>query len=142
MCVKVVRLMDSKFLSELGISEENASIILEKNNNEISLVKLNHHIEKELFKRGAKNIDAAIKLLDIGDVTFDEENIDGINELLDNFQKENDFLFETQKHPMFSSSIANNPSPSISREEFSKMGYKKRLSLYNENPELYNELTK
>ena len=29
----------------------------------------------------------------------------------------------------------------ISKEDFSKMGYKERLALYNENEELYNELS-
>ena len=36
---------------------------------------------------------------------------------------------------------ANNGNSGITKEDFRKMSYKDRLKIYNENPDLYNELT-
>ena len=36
---------------------------------------------------------------------------------------------------------ANNGNSGVTKEDFRKMSYKDRLQIYNENPDLYNELT-
>ena len=36
---------------------------------------------------------------------------------------------------------ANNGNSGVTKEDFQKMSYKDRLKIYNENPDLYNELT-
>ena len=36
---------------------------------------------------------------------------------------------------------ANNGKSGVTKEDFQKMSYKDRLKIYNENPDLYNELT-
>ena len=36
---------------------------------------------------------------------------------------------------------ANNGKSGVTKEDFQKMSYKDRLQIYNENPDLYNELT-
>ena len=36
---------------------------------------------------------------------------------------------------------ANNGNSGVTKEDFQKMSYKDRLQIYNENPDLYNELT-
>ena len=36
---------------------------------------------------------------------------------------------------------ANNGNSGVTKEDFQKMSYKERLQIYNENPDLYNELT-
>ena len=36
---------------------------------------------------------------------------------------------------------ANTGNSGVTKEDFQKMSYKDRLQIYNENPDLYNELT-
>ena len=132
--------MDIEFLKNLGINEENCAAILQQNNSEIAKLNIKHTLENEFTKRGVKNLSAAMKLFDGNELTYSDGQIDGLDEKLSSFIKENDFLFDKQDTPMFSAP-AGKTDNGISREEFSKMGYEKRLRLFNENPETYKELT-
>lgn len=134
--------MDKDFLCGLGISEENAQLIISKNAEEISSIKVNHAVENALITNGVKNINAAMKLFDFNGLSVSENGIDGLNEKMDAFILENDYLFQNDKKPIFSAPSAQNTDSLISREEFEKMGYTKRLKLYNENPQAYMELSK
>lgn len=133
--------MDMEFLTALGISEENSAAILEQNNLEISNLNIKHTLENEFNKRGVKNLKAAMQLFDSSQLTYSDGYIDGLDEKLSSFVKENDFLFENKNHPPMFSAPTGKSDSGISREEFSKMGYEKRLRLFNENPQTYKELT-
>lgn len=133
--------MDMEFLTNLGVTEENAALILEENNSEISKLNIRHTLENEFNKMGVKNLNAAMKLFNSDDLSFSDGQIDGLDEKMASFVSENDFLFEKEKTPMFSAPAGNVRDSGISREEFSKMGYSKRLKLFNENPQTYKELT-
>ncbi len=133
--------MDIEFLTNLGISEENSAAILEQNDLELSKLNIKHTLENEFTKRGVKNLKAAMQLFDSSELTYSNGQIDGLDEKLSSFMKENDFLFETQNPPMFSAPAGKVDNNGISREEFSKMGYAKRLRLFNENPQTYKNLT-
>lgn len=133
--------MDKEFLIGLGLNEENADLILEKSNSEISDIKIKHQLENELSKRGVKNINAAMKLFNTSELTVSETGIDNLNEKVDNFVLENDFLFGKEDVPVFSSPTKTPHDFGISRDEFLKMGYAKRLKLFNENPQMYKMLT-
>lgn len=134
--------MDKEFLCELGISEEYADLIIEKNKADIDNIKINHAVENSLIKKGVKNIKAAMKLFDFDGLTTNENGVEGLEEKVNSFVSENDYLFENEKKPIFSAPPTPNSSPAITREEFAKMGYTKRLKLYNENPQAYMELSK
>ncbi len=129
--------MDREFLQSLGVSEESIDEILKKSNEEISKERLINSAQSELTRRGVKNINAAMKL-------FDMEGLESDNLLqkIDEFATENDFLFETNSpKPLFSGTVSNEKKSSVTKEEFSKMGYIERLKLFNENPENYRQLT-
>ena len=81
--------MDKEFLIGLGLNEENADLILEKSNSEISDIKIKHQLENELSKRGVKNINAAMKLFNTSELTMSENGIDNLNEKVDDFVLEN-----------------------------------------------------
>ena len=134
--------MQKEFLTELGIDEMNADKILAKTNEEISQIKIRHAVLDELSKNGAKNINAAIKLFDTEGLTVDNDEVTGLDEKMKSFIKENDFLFQKENTPIFSAPIGDNSNRNISHEEFLKMGYAKRLKLFNEDPQTYNELSK
>lgn len=132
--------MDRDFLIELGIDEENANTILDKYTEEIGSIRLKHTVENELMKRGAKSISAAMKLFDTNGLTYANGEVEGLFERLEDFSKENDFLFEeSTKRPVFSKKTI--PDSGITKAEFEKMGYEKRLKLFKENPEVYKKLT-
>lgn len=129
--------MDRDFLQALGIAEESIEEILKQSNEEISRERLINSAQSEFSKRGVKNINAAMKL-------FDFNGIEGDNliQKIDEFARENDFLFENDSpKPIFSSTVNNEKRSSVTKEEFSKMGYIERLKLFNENPDNYRQLT-
>ena len=129
--------MDREFLEGLGIEGESIDLILEKANSEISKERLIHSAKTEMTKRGVKNIDAAMKLFD-----FDKIEDDGLLERVESFVLENDFLFEqSNPKPVFSGNVGNEKESIVTKDEFNKMGYAQRLKLFNENPEVYRQLT-
>ena len=129
--------MDREFLEGLGIEGENIDLILEKSNSEISRERLINSTKIEMSKRGVKNINAAMKL-------FDMEGIEdeSLSEKIDSFVLENDFLFEQNNpKPVFSGNVSSEKETGVTKDEFNKMGYIERLKLFNENPEVYRQLT-
>ena len=118
-------------------------MILKKAADEINNIKINYALRGELAKRGAKNIDAALRLFDFEGITMENGEIFGMDEKMESFVYENDFLFENKSTaPVFSAPTGNKGQKAISREEFAKMGYSKRLELYNLNPKMYEDLVK
>ena len=132
--------MDRDFLTGLGIDEENADAILQEHTKELGILNLNHTVESELIKRGAKSVSAAMKLFDTDGLTYTQGQVEGLYEKLDEFEEQNDFLFDEKvKKPVFSKKLTANTA--ITKSEFEKMGYEKRLKLFKESPELYKKLT-
>ena len=129
--------MDREFLEGLGIEGENIDLILEKSNSEISRERLINSAKTEMSKRGVKNIDAAMRLFDMEGI----EN-ESLSERIDSFVLENDFLFEQNNpKPVFSGNVSSEKETGVTKDEFNKMGYIERLKLFNENPEVYRQLT-
>ena len=131
--------MDREFLESLGIEGENIDLILEKSNSEIAKERLIHSAKSEISKRGVKNIDAAMKLFDFEGI---EDAEDSLLKKVDSFVSQNDFLFEqSNPKPVFSGNVGNEKETVVTKDEFNKMGYAQRLKLFNENPEVYRQLT-
>ncbi len=132
--------MNMEFLTELGICDEAADAVLSKHCEEVNGLQLDFAVERELSKRGVKSMDAALKLLDKTGLNYSDGKVEGLTERIDDFSKNNDFLFSDGDKPYFTRQ-ASQPT-GISKEDFDKMGYEKRLKLFNESPELYKRLTK
>lgn len=72
-----------------------------------------------------------------------EENAyKGISDIFNSLTKDKEGIFANPHQANQDIPPAGNTEDTITKEQFDKMGYKERLALYNENKELYQELTK
>lgn len=110
---------------------------------ELEKYKFDNALDAELTKSGAKNAKVLRALLKLDDIKLDGETFTGLSEQLEQIKTDNGYLFENSEStkPAFSSGIESRGGE-ITKEAFGKMGYKERLNLFNDNPELYNELSK
>ena len=73
----------------------------------------------------------------------EDGTIAGLDEALKSLKESKAYLFAEEQPPRLQ---GRNPFPpqqqqsSITKEQFSKMTYQDRVNLYNENPDLYNQL--
>lgn len=114
---------------------------------ELEKVKTESAIKVALL--GAKAVDVdylTFKLKEKGEIKLDENgNIKGIDDMLAGLKTQFPTQFEsgTQKkideHRLPEN---NDDGQKMTKEEFSKLGYQGRLKIFNENPELYSELSK
>ena len=81
-----------------------------------------------------------MKLFDIEGIECEQNTHEELSKRVDSFVMENDFLFGREDLPVFTSPTTIPHDCSISRDEFMKMGYSKRLKLFNENPQMYKML--
>lgn len=105
------------------------------------------HAYRELLKAAGvsdKRISAVVKVTDIDGIELDKDGkIKDADERTNNIKTEwADFIETTTTHGAKTSNPpANNGNSGVTKEDFQKMSYKDRLQIYNENPDLYNELT-
>lgn len=114
----------------------------EKYSNELKELKLNSAIKLAIHGK-VFNEDIAANLFDKSKLVLgDDGKVIGIDEQLENIKKDNAFLFKTgEVKTPYNPAGGSNPTE-ITKEQFSKMGYKERVELYNTNKELYTELNK
>jgi hypothetical protein len=144
-------------LIELGLSEENAEVLLaeitkeneeqtavingfeeekskisQKYEDEIKSIKVENEVEKALTKAGAKNIKAVRALLSLDDAELGENGIVGLSDSIKKLKtgKDTEFLFE--KTPFRGVSVGE----SGGREEMSvsDMNYSQLCAYLEENP--------
>lgn len=90
---------------------------------------------------GARDAELIKVLLDQEAIHVDDEGkVDGLSQQLAAIRQEKPYLFGDEllngRTP-----VAGDGAPlGISKEQFQKMGYRERLELYNDNPELYEHL--
>ena len=146
--------MNIEFLTDLGLSEETASLILDEvkvlleeefargekeGQKELENYKLSEYIEGELLKAKAKNPELLKSLLDLDSVLYENGEFSGLIEQLDLIKEENPFLFEEETSaPKFTRKAKS--CDQITKKDFDAMPYAQRVSLFSKNPALYNEL--
>lgn len=112
---------------------------------EIESLKFEHSLESALSKAGAKNVKAAKALLNIESLR-DSKNVNlDIEAAITTLKESDGYLFRESDPQGTGGSMGNvgkGTGKSITKEEFDKMSYRERTKLYNENPTLYNDLTK
>lgn len=117
---------------------------------EIKSIKINNAVNTALLSAGAKNIKAVMALVDMDKVKLSEKgDISGIDEQIEALKGSDDskFLFKEDKPSTTikgTKPVSGNTggAGAITKEQFTKMGYKERVELYNTNKELYDELSK
>lgn len=126
------------------ISDYETQIQVLKEENES--LKLDNAIKIELLgnKAKASDIDYLMFKIKQGDISLDDKgNIKGFDidtiktSYPSNFEESSKKEVQVNQLPDI-----NNQNNSISKEQFEKMGYLERNKLAQENPEMYNELSK
>lgn len=146
--------MNIEFLTNLGLSEETASAVLEEVKSllenefargekeglaQLENYKLSEYIENELSKTKAKNPELLKSLIDFDAVLYEDGAFSGLSEQIDLIREENPFLFEEETAvPKFSRKAKS--CDQITKKDFDAMPYAQRVSLFSKNPALYNEL--
>jgi hypothetical protein len=114
---------------------------------ELEQTKLESAIKVELLSAKAVDVDyLAFKLKEKGELALDENGkIKGWDDKLAGLKTQFPNQFEGaggKKYEEHKLPGTDEGDGGISKEAFAKMGYQDRLKLYNENPEVYKELSK
>lgn len=112
---------------------------------ELEKTKVESAVKVALLSAKAKDVDyLTFKLKEKGELKLDDNgNIKGIDDMLAGLKTQ----FPTQFESDTQKKIDENKLPNgdndkkISQEDFNKMGYQERLKVFQESPELYNELS-
>jgi len=88
----------------------------------------------------AKNPKAVKALLDSESIKYENGELSGLSEQLEKLKKSDDYLFVAEGLK------GNTPpqgggAPQVTKEQFNAMTYTEKTKLYNENVELYNQLS-
>lgn len=89
-----------------------------------------------------KNAKAIRALLDVDALKSSKNQEADIQAALEALQKDNEYLFESDKEPLPNIVLpAKGKEPvTVTKESFAKMGYRERVAIKKENPELYEQL--
>ena len=89
-----------------------------------------------------KNAKAIRALLDVDALKSSKNQEADIQAALEALQKDNEYLFESDKEPLPNIVLpAKVKEPvTVTKESFAKMGYRERVAIKKENPELYEQL--
>lgn len=115
---------------------------------ELEQSKANSALENALIKANVVDVDyMAFKFKEKGEIKLDDKGkIKGFDDTLNELKTQ----YPTQFTSTTSTKIEENRLPNtndnsgseITKEQFNKMGYRDRLKLHTDNPELYNTLNK
>lgn len=80
----------------MGLSEEQAKLIIQMNEDNIGKLKIEMGVENALLKHKARNLKAALALIDFDKIKNDEKGISGIEEQIQKLKSSDEtaFLFD------------------------------------------------
>ncbi|MZQ75258.1 MAG: scaffolding protein [Peptoclostridium sp.] len=100
-------------------------------------------LESALKDGKVKNTKAVKALLDLEGIKLDGDKLTGLDEQISKLKESDSYLFEVENAGGTGGAGnfgRNNGKTGVTKEQFGKMSYNERVSLYNENPELYKQL--
>ena len=112
--------------------------------NKINQIQFDYALDGALTNAKSKNTKAIKALLDMNSIKYQEGKLEGLQEQIEALQKDASYLFDLNNTPSNTGGIGNfgrGGKVSITKEDFNKMSYNDRVKLYNENPEMYTELS-
>ncbi len=131
--------------SEILQLQEDKVAIEEEYRKEINNLKIENAIESAIIKAKGKNVKAIKGVLDIQQISIDENGEvigieNQIKQLLED--EESKFLFNVADEVTLRgvSPAKSEETRGITKNDFEKMSYKERVELYKNNEELYKEL--
>ena len=111
----------------------------------IQAMQFDYALSDALAGAKAKNTKAVKALLDMDGLKYNDEKIVGLDEQIEKLKADNDYLFESDKPApkIVKGTGGGNPLPGgeVTKEAFNKMGYRDRVALKKDNPDLYAELS-
>lgn len=120
----------------------------EAHEKEIKQMKIDSAVLDAIRNAKGKNAKAIKSLLNLDNAEIGEDGtIKGLSEQIEALQKSDDYLFEAKdpKPKMKGANPGQGGDPNfgeLTKEQFSKMSYKEKVNLFNENKELYDSLSK
>lgn len=134
-----------KQIEELQTANNDAAT---KHAAEMKQLRIDTAIEKAIMTAGGLNTKAIKALLDASKITVaDDGTVNGIADQVKALAKAEDskMLFKAETKPQIKGAKVGESSDTdpvtVTKADFSKMGYKARLELKQTNPELYEQLT-
>lgn len=126
------------------ITENESQLQSQRENHQQELqdFKLQAKIENRLLSEQVRNQKAILPLLSLESISLSETGeLTGLDEQLTKLKESDAYLFETKVQ---GTSPQNNGSTgyAITKEDFSKMGYKAKVELYTSNKALFESLSK
>lgn len=125
--------------------EQKAKDAETKANEKIQAMQFDYALSEALTGAKAKNAKAVKALLNMDGLKFNEGEIIGLDKQLEALKSENDYLFESDKPAprIVKGTGGGDPLPGaeVTKEAFNKMGYRDRVALKKDNPDLYAELS-
>jgi myosin heavy subunit len=102
-------------------------------------------LEKALADAKAKNPKAVKALLNKETIKLDGDKLLGLEEQLKTLQESDGYLFGEEQPAGLKGRQAHppgqKPATGVTKEQFAQMGYSDRVQLFNDNPELYKQLS-
>ena len=127
--------------------QEDNKAAKQKYEADIRQMQIDNAVQAALKDAGAKNVTATMALLTGLDKAelAEDGTVKGLSEQIQSLQKSESYLFNIKNEPpKASGATPANSGPvvpgTITKEQFSRMGYKEREELYNTNKELYDSL--
>lgn len=112
---------------------------------ELKQTKVESAIKVALLSAKAKDVDyLTFKLKEKGELVLDDQgNIKSLDDMLAGLKTQFPTQFETDSQKKIDEKklAEGDDSKKVSQEEFNKMGYQDRLKLFNDNPDLYHEVS-
>lgn len=131
-------MINEEFLKELGLNEDAIASIITKNKEADDKRKFQEILKKSIKRRNPYDIDLVLQLFDTENLEYKNEEIEGLEERLNEFEEKYHFLFKDEDIPQIVSSTK--PLSDLTAEEFKNMTYTERAELYKKNPKLYRRL--
>lgn len=126
-------------IADLQKQIENKEIELEK-------TRKSNAIKLEVLKANPNDVADILPHLKDESISINEDGtIEGLKEQLEGLKESKPYLFKEVEPQGTGGSLGNGGRGTgkvITKEEFDKMSYSEKVELYNENQELYKELTK
>lgn len=126
------------------IIDEKRELIEKQTNDTNSAVKnavIGYALSALTEKEDIKDAEILKMLINRDGITVNEDGIiNGLKEQIDSIKEERPYLFNPAKVSGKSPIGGDGMPMGVTKEQFEKMGYRERLELFNDNPELYNHL--
>lgn len=102
-------------------------------------------VDRALLTAKAKSVKAVRALLDLNGAEVEDGKIKGLDKQIEKLVTEAGYLFGDDKPNVKGATPgnpgSNKPNGGVTQEQFNKMSYGERVKLYNEDKELYDQLT-